>query len=119
MAARAEMVAEPVGANITMAFAQFGKVLAALASGRHSDAYASADRLFDPADSAYHPVISSWLIADLAEAARHVDQLEAARARVSQVEASFADRSRQALRLISHVAERRARADQQPGHASC
>ena len=41
----------------------------ALASGRHSDAYASADRLFDPADSAYHPVISSWLIADLAEAA--------------------------------------------------
>ena len=92
MAARAEMVAEPVGANITMAFAQFGKVLAALASGRYSDAYASAERLFDPADSAYHPVISSWLIADLAEAARHVDQLEAARARVSQVEASFAER---------------------------
>ena len=49
MAARAEMVAEPVGANITMAFAQFGKVLAALAAGRHGDAYASADRLFDPA----------------------------------------------------------------------
>ena len=92
MAARAEIVAEPVGANITMAFAQFGKVLAALVSGRHRDAYASAERLFDPADSAYHPVISAWLIADLAEAARHVDQLEAARARVSQVEASFADR---------------------------
>ena len=36
LAARAEMVAEPVGANITMAFAQFGKVLAALASGRHA-----------------------------------------------------------------------------------
>jgi hypothetical protein len=62
-----------------------------LASGRHSDAYASADRLFDPADSAYHPVISSWLIADLAEAARHVDQLDAARARVAQVEASLGD----------------------------
>ena len=91
MAARAEMVAEPVGANITMAFAQFGRVLAALASGRHSDAYASANRLFDPADSAYHPVISSWLIADLAEAARHVDQLEAARARVAQVEASVGE----------------------------
>ena len=41
MAARAEMVAEPVGANITMAFAQFGKVLAALATDRHGDAYAS------------------------------------------------------------------------------
>ena len=85
MAARAEMVAEPVGANITMAFAQFGKVLAALAAGRHDDAYASADRLFEPGDSAYHPVISSWLIGDLAEAARHVG-LDAARARLAQVE---------------------------------
>jgi DNA-binding CsgD family transcriptional regulator len=66
-------------------------VLAALASGRHGDAYACANRLFDPADSAYHPVISSWLIADLAEAARHVDQLEAARARVTQVETRFGD----------------------------
>ena len=56
MAARAEMIAGPAGANITMAFAQLGKVLAALATGRHGDAYASADRLFDPADSAYHPV---------------------------------------------------------------
>ena len=47
-------VSEPVGANITMAFAQFGKVLAALGSGRHAYAYASAERLFDPADPAYH-----------------------------------------------------------------
>jgi DNA-binding CsgD family transcriptional regulator len=66
--------------------------LAALASGRHSDAYASADRLFDPADSAYHPVISSWLIADLAEAACHIDRVEAARARVAQVEARVGSR---------------------------
>jgi DNA-binding CsgD family transcriptional regulator len=92
MAARAEMVAEPVGANITMAFAQFGRVLAALAAGRHGEAYRSADRLFEPGDSAYHPVISSWLVADLAEAARHVDRLEAARARVAQVEASVGGR---------------------------
>src|SRR5215216_4739651 len=92
MAARAEAVAEPVGANITMAFAQFGKVLAALAAGRHGEAYASADRLFKPDDSAYHPVISSWLIADLAEAARHIDRLEAARARVAEVEASAGER---------------------------
>ena len=87
LAARAEAVAEPAGANITMAFAQFGKVLAALATGRHTDAYAYAERLFDSADSAYHPVISSWLIADLAEAAVHIDRLDAARTRVAQVEA--------------------------------
>ena len=92
IAAQAEMVAEPVGANITMAFAQFGKVLAALGSGRHSDAYATAERLFDPRDSAYHPVISSWLIADLADAARHIGQLDAARVRVEQVAAGAGDR---------------------------
>jgi ATP/maltotriose-dependent transcriptional regulator MalT len=92
LAARAELVAEPVGANITMAFAQFGKVLAALGSGRHSDAYAYAERLFEPTDSAYHPVISSWLIADLADAARHIDRLDGARARVAQVEAMVGER---------------------------
>jgi len=92
MAVRAEMVAEPAGANITMAFAQFGKVLGGLATGRYADAYASADRLFEPDDSAYHPVISSWLIADLAEAARHIDRLEAARARVAEVEATVGER---------------------------
>ena len=87
LAARAEAVAEPVGANITMAFAQFGKVAAALATSRHAEAYGYAERLFDPTDSAYHPVVSSWLIADLAEAARQIDRLQAARTRVVQVEA--------------------------------
>jgi ATP/maltotriose-dependent transcriptional regulator MalT len=55
LAARAEAVAEPSGANITMAFAQFGKVLAALATDRHADAYGYAERLFDPADSVSSP----------------------------------------------------------------
>jgi DNA-binding CsgD family transcriptional regulator len=92
LAARAEMIAEQVGAKITMAFAQFGRVVAALGGGRHTDAYACAERLFNPADSAYHPVISSWLLADLAEAARHIDRLGAARERVAQVEAVAGER---------------------------
>jgi ATP/maltotriose-dependent transcriptional regulator MalT len=92
LAARAETVAEPAGANITMAFAQFGRVLAALATGRHADAYRFADRLFEPADSAYHPVISSWLIADLAEAARNIERLDDARKRVAQIETSAGGR---------------------------
>jgi DNA-binding CsgD family transcriptional regulator len=120
MAARAEMVAEPVGANITMAFAQFGRVLAALATGRHREAYASADRLFEPGDSAYHPVISSWLVPDLAEAARHVDRLDAARARVAQVEASVRGRPgtwidlglRHARALVAEPAEAGGRFDE-------
>jgi DNA-binding CsgD family transcriptional regulator len=113
LAAEAELVAEPAGANITVAFAQFGRVLAALATGRHADAYASADRVFDPADSAYHPVISSWLIADLADAARHIDEQAAARARVAQVEAIVGERSgtwimlglRHARALVAEPAE--------------
>jgi DNA-binding CsgD family transcriptional regulator len=87
LAGQAEAVAEPIGANITVAFAQFGRVLAALAVGRYGEAFTSAERLFDPADSAYHPVISAWLIADLAEAAVQLDRLDDARARVAQVEA--------------------------------
>jgi DNA-binding CsgD family transcriptional regulator len=85
-AAQAERVAVSAGANITVAFAQFGRVVGALGSGRHADAYNFAERLFDPADSAYHPVISSWLIGDLAEAALHLDRVEEARVRVEQVE---------------------------------
>jgi DNA-binding CsgD family transcriptional regulator len=111
LAVRAEAVAEPAGANITMAFAQFGKVLAALSTGRHAEAYAYAERLFDPTDSAYHPVISSWLIADLAEAALHIDRLDAARTRVAQVETMAAGRPGAWIALVlSHaralVAER-------------
>ena len=90
--AQAERVAEPVGANITVAFAQFGRVLAALGAGRHADAYNSAVRLFDPADSAHHPVIASWVIGDLAEAALHIDRVEEARARLAQIETAAGDR---------------------------
>ncbi|MEA2425669.1 MAG: hypothetical protein QOH13_2079 [Thermoleophilaceae bacterium] len=117
LATEAELVAEPAGANITMAFAQSGRVLAALATGRHADAYASADRVFDRADSAHHPVISSWLIADLADAARHIDEHAAARARVAQVEAVAGERPgtwialglRHARALVADPAEAAAR----------
>jgi DNA-binding CsgD family transcriptional regulator len=69
--------------------------------------------VFDPADSAYHPVISSWLIADLADAARHIDEQAAARARVAQVEAIVGERSgtwimlglRHARALVAEPAE--------------
>jgi DNA-binding CsgD family transcriptional regulator len=77
-----------VGANITVAFAQFGRVVAGLGSGRYAGACNVAKRLFDPQDSAYHPVISSWLIGDLAEAALHLNRVEEARAHVEQVEAA-------------------------------
>jgi DNA-binding CsgD family transcriptional regulator len=90
-AARAELIAEPAGANITVAFAQFGRVLAALGAGKHADAYVFAERLFNRGDSAHHPVIASWLIGDLAEAALHAERVEEARALVASIEAATGD----------------------------
>jgi DNA-binding CsgD family transcriptional regulator len=90
-AARAERIAVPTGANITVAFAQFGRMFAALGAGRGSDAYEAAERLFDPASPAHHPIIACWLIGDLAEAALHAGRTDEARARVKQVEAASGD----------------------------
>ena len=85
---QAEQIGMPIGANFLVAMAQFGRVLAALGAGRHTDAFQAADRLFDPADPAHHPVMACWLIADLAEAGLHDDRVADARARVVQVEAA-------------------------------
>src|SRR5262249_56556039 len=90
-AARAERVAVPTGANISIAFAQVGRIFAALGAGRHAGAYEAAERLFDPASPAHHPVVACWLIGDLAEAALRADQADAARARVKQVETASGD----------------------------
>jgi len=90
-AAQAERLALPTGANLTVAFAQFGRIFAALGAGRHSDAYEAAERLFDPASPAHHPVIACWVIGDLAEAALPAGRIDEARARVKQVEAASGD----------------------------
>ena len=90
-AARAERLAMPAGANMTTAFAQFGRIFAALGAGRHADAYQAAERLFDPASPAHHPVVACWLIGDLAEAALRTGRIEEARARVKQVETASGD----------------------------
>ena len=83
---RAEHVGTAARANFIVALAQFGPVVAALGDARHADAFERARRLFDPRDSAYHPVMSGWLIAEFAEAARHLDRLDEGRARVAEVE---------------------------------
>jgi DNA-binding CsgD family transcriptional regulator len=89
--AEAEQIAAPTGANCIVAMAQFGRVSAALGASRHDDAYAAAERLFDPTDPAHHPAMAAWIIGDLAEAALHIGRAEEARARVAQVEAATGD----------------------------
>jgi DNA-binding CsgD family transcriptional regulator len=87
-AARAERQGLAAGTHTTVALAQVGRVVAALGAGRHDDAYATARRLYEADDPAYHPVIAAWTIGDLAEAALHVDEVGAARARLTAVEAA-------------------------------
>jgi hypothetical protein len=112
-AAQAERIALPTGANLTVAFAQEGRILAALGAGRHADAYELTQRLFDPASPAHHPVIACWLIGELAEAALHTGRLEEARARVRQVEAASGDISGTCIALgLLHA---RAACSRRPG----
>ena len=89
--ADAEEIALPLGANMIVALAQFGRVSAALGASRHDDAYEAAERLFDPTSPAHHPAMASWIIGDLAEAALHAGRIEEARAHVEQLEAVAGD----------------------------
>jgi DNA-binding CsgD family transcriptional regulator len=65
LALEAESVALPIGARAVLAVVQLARGLAALAVGRHSDAFTHLQRLFDPADPAHHPMESCWAIGNL------------------------------------------------------
>jgi ATP/maltotriose-dependent transcriptional regulator MalT len=71
LAAEAECVLLPMGANPMLALVQLGRGLAALGAGRHAEAYEQLRRIFDPADLAHHPYVRFWAVGDLAEAAVH------------------------------------------------
>jgi DNA-binding CsgD family transcriptional regulator len=85
--ARAEELALPLGATHIVALAQSGPTLSALARGRYAEAFRLAERLFDPRDPAYHLHFACMGIGDLAEAAAHSGNLQAARERLADVEA--------------------------------
>ena len=59
---------------------------AALADGRFDEAYQHLRRIFDPADSAYHPHVRSWALVDLVEAATHSGHEDDAAVLVSELE---------------------------------
>src|SRR5262249_19468656 len=61
----------PMEANPRLAMAQWPRGVAALAAGRHDEAYQHLRRIFDPAESAYHPHMRAWVLVDLVEAAVH------------------------------------------------
>jgi DNA-binding CsgD family transcriptional regulator len=83
---RAEQIGVQAQANVVSALTLPGRVLAALGASRHAEAFEVAERLFDPADQAYHPVMRCWLIGDLAEAAAGIDRRDHGLSRLAEVE---------------------------------
>jgi DNA-binding NarL/FixJ family response regulator/tetratricopeptide (TPR) repeat protein len=67
LANEAERIAQPLG--ILLAEVQMARGVNALGAGCYDDAYRHLRRMFDPLDSAYHPMRHCYFIGDLAEAA--------------------------------------------------
>jgi DNA-binding CsgD family transcriptional regulator len=86
LALEAEAVALPIGARAVLSVVQLARGLTALAAGRHSDAFAQLQRLFDPADPSHHPMESCWAIGNLVEAAVQSGHTEEARSIVGELE---------------------------------
>jgi DNA-binding CsgD family transcriptional regulator len=61
-------------ADPARAMARWSRGVAALAAGRHEEAYGQLRRVYDPKDDSYHPHVRSWLLVDLVEAAVHCGQ---------------------------------------------
>src|SRR5262249_34385702 len=70
---------------------QFARGVAALAAGRHADAFDELSRMFDPTDPAFHRMESCWAIGDLAEAAAHSGRRRDVLAQLAEVEAVGAE----------------------------
>ncbi len=85
--ARAEAIARTLGARHFISLALNAPGLVALGDARYDDAFRIRERLFDPADPAYHAHFACSAIADLAEAAVFIGDPDAGRRRLAQVEA--------------------------------
>jgi DNA-binding CsgD family transcriptional regulator len=86
LAAEAEQVLLPMAAHPMLALVQFARGITALGAGRHADAFDHLNRIYDPADIAYHPFVRGWAIAELTEAAVHTGREDAARAEAAALE---------------------------------
>jgi DNA-binding CsgD family transcriptional regulator len=85
-ASDAEAVIRTIAANPLLALTQTARGAAALTAGRYNEAFEQLWRVFDSTDIAYHPVVRSWAVADLVEAAIHSGHLEQARAMTQEME---------------------------------
>ena len=74
------------GARFVVAGLQHTRGVAALAAGRHDEAYEHLRRLMNPLDPVYHPDFSAWAISDVVDAASHTGRVEEARQAVARVQ---------------------------------
>ncbi|MGB6517254.1 MAG: AAA family ATPase [Candidatus Cybelea sp.] len=81
----AERIAQPLG--ILLAEVQMARGINALGAARYDDAYRHLRRMFDPLDSAYHPMRHCYSIGDLAEAAVQSGHRDDALALLAEMEA--------------------------------
>jgi DNA-binding CsgD family transcriptional regulator/tetratricopeptide (TPR) repeat protein len=87
LVAACDKVLLPFGAISMLALVQYARGAAALADGRNEEAYQHLRRIFDAADSAYHPHIRSWALVDLVEAAVYSGHEDEASAFVRELDA--------------------------------
>ncbi|HEY1919117.1 MAG TPA: LuxR family transcriptional regulator [Streptosporangiaceae bacterium] len=74
LAAAAEAVLLPMGANPLLAVVELGRGRIALAGERFADAYDHFARIVDPDDIAYHPFVPGWALADIVDAAVYAER---------------------------------------------
>jgi ATP/maltotriose-dependent transcriptional regulator MalT len=78
LVAQAERVILPLGSKPMLAMVQLARGAAALGDDEHARAYEHLRRVFDPADIAFHPLVRSWVLLDLVDAADHSGHREEA-----------------------------------------
>jgi hypothetical protein len=76
-----ELQASPLlaGVRFILVATRHTRGVAALLAGRADAAFDHLIRIFDPTDATYHPSLSTWALADLADAALVAERVDAAR----------------------------------------
>ena len=74
------------GVRFILVATQQTRGVAALLAGRADEAFDHLIRMFDPTDAMYHPSMSTWALADLADAALVAGRVDAARSVLEGVE---------------------------------
>jgi hypothetical protein len=82
----AEGVLLPMDANPLVALAQFALGHGAVAHGHYEEGFQQLSRLLDPGDPRYQPLVASWGLGDMIEAAIHIGQPDAARTHLATLE---------------------------------